>query len=499
MKNKKIKKKIHILALDQGTTSTRAILFDKYGNRLFTAQRSFEQIFPQNGWVEHNPEDIWKTSIKVCKDAVSRSKKLRGNLVAMGITNQRETTILWDKNSGKPIYNAIVWQDRRTFNYCKKLENHNHQARIRKKTGLILDPYFSATKIKWILDNVKNARGKALSGQILFGTVDTFLLWRLTKGASHATDATNASRTMLYNIKKNQWDNDLLKLFKIPNKILPNVKDSSDFFGKTDSSILGVRIPITGVAGDQQAAAVGQCCFQEGSIKSTYGTGCFVLINTGKKIVFSKKGLLTTICYRLHGKTIYALEGSIFIAGAVVQWLRDGISLIKNAAESETYAKSITSNRGVYLVPAFTGLGAPYWKPSARGILTGITRDTGKAEIVRAALESVAYQTNDLLVSVKGGKIKPRVLKIDGGMVRNNWLAQFLSDILKLNIDRSKIEETTALGISFLAGLGVGVYRNLDDVTKIWKRDKRFTPKMKNSIRKKSIAGWKKAIERTLC
>ena len=499
MKIKKGKKEIHILALDQGTTSTRAILFDRYGNRLFMAQRPFKQIFPKNGWVEHNPEDIWKTSVKVCKDAVKRSKELKGNLVAMGIANQRETTILWDKKSGKPIYNAIVWQDRRTFNYCQKLKGQKHQAKIRKKTGLVIDPYFSATKIKWILDNVKNAKALALKGKILFGTIDTFLLWRLTNGISYATDATNASRTMLYNIKKNEWDQDLLKLFKIPHKILPKVKNSSDFFGETDPNVLGIRIPITGIAGDQQAAAIGQCCFQAGSIKSTYGTGCFILINTGKKIVFSKKGLLTTICYRLNGKTSYALEGSIFIAGAVVQWLRDRVGLIKNAADSEALAKSIASNNDIYMVPAFTGLGTPYWKPNARGILTGLTRDTGKAEIVRAALESVVYQTYDLLVSVQRSRIKTKVLKIDGGMVKNNWLAQFLSDILRVNIDRPKIEETTALGVSFLAGLGVGVYKNLNDVSKIWRKDRRFAPKMKYFARRKNLEGWAKAIERVLC
>ena len=487
-----------IVAIDQGTTSSRAILFSLSGKPVYSSQKEFRQYFPKDGWVEHNPNEIWNTTKKVLIDVINKSKRLKGKILTIGITNQRETTILWDKKTGKPIYNAIVWQDRRTAEFCKKFKINNREKIINRKTGLLIDPYFSGTKIKWILDNVPKAKKLAKNNNLLFGTVDTFLLWKLTKGKLHATDATNACRTMLFNISTNKWDMDILKSLKIPKNILPQVKDSSDDFGLTDKSIIGKSYPINGVVGDQQAATIGQSCFTKGSVKSTYGTGAFVLMNTGNKKIYSKNKLLTTICYRLNGKTTYALEGSIFIAGAGVQWLRDKIKIITNASETEKIVKKLKSNNGVYLVPAFTGLGAPYWNPNARGIICGLTRDTSQNEIIRATLESVAYQSYDLFNAMKNDGLKPNLIKIDGGMVKNKWFSQFLSNVINTKVIRPKIQETTALGAAFLAGLKIGVYKSLSDISKNWKIDQKFTPKISKQNRSYLLKGWEQAIRKTL-
>ena len=487
-----------IISIDQGTTSSRAILFNLKGQSVYVSQLEFTQHFPKNGWVEHNPDEIWKTTLKVLRDVIKKSKKLKGKILTIGITNQRETTILWDKITGKPVYNAIVWQDRRSSEYCKKLIRQKKETIIYNKTGLLIDAYFSATKIKWIIDNVPKAKELIKKKRLLFGTVDCFLLWKLTNGADHATDATNASRTMLFNISTNEWDSQILKILKIPREILPTVKDCSADFGHTDPSLTGTSYPITGMVGDQQSATIGQCCFEQGSLKSTYGTGAFVLLNTGSKKVYSKNRLLTTIGYRINGKTNYALEGSIFIAGAGVQWLRDKIKLIKKASDTEKIIKSLKSNNGIYLVPAFTGLGAPYWAVNARGVLSGLTRDTGPKEIVRATVESVAYQTHDLFEAMKNDGLRPRIIKVDGGMVKNNWFSQFLADVVDIKVLRPKVDETTALGAAFMAGLQIGVYKSLKDISKNWQVDRTFHPRMKSSNRKKLIKGWDKAITKTL-
>ena len=493
---KKINK--FIVAIDQGTTSSRAILFNRKGRSLFKSQLEFKQYFPKNGWVEHNPEEIWSKTKRVLGDVIVKSKKLKGEILAIGITNQRETTILWDRISGKPVYNAIVWQDRRTANFCKKFKSQKRERLINRKTGLLIDPYFSGTKIKWIIENITKAKKLLKKKQLLFGTIDTFLLWRLTKGKIHATDATNASRTMLYNINTNEWDNQILKSLKIPSHILPIIKNSSDNFGATHQSITGKCYPITGVVGDQQAATIGQCCFAKGSVKSTYGTGAFVLMNTGSKKIYSKNRLLTTVCYRLNGKSIYALEGSIFIAGAGVQWIRDKIKLIKSASQTEHILNLTKSNNGVYLVPAFTGLGAPHWDSEARGVLSGITRDTGTKEIVRAVIESVAYQSYDLFNAMKNDGLKPKLIRADGGMIKNNWFSQFLSNVINISIDRSKENETTALGAAFMAGLKVGVFKSLNDISQKCKVDKRFRPNISSNKRKQLLSNWSAAIKRTL-
>ena len=487
-----------IVAIDQGTTSSRSILFSLSGKSVYSSQKEFKQYFPKDGWVEHNPNEIWNTTKQVLKNVINKSRKLKGEIITIGIANQRETTILWNKKTGKPIYNAIVWQDRRTAEFCKKFKSKNREKLINRKTGLLIDPYFSGTKIKWILDNVPLAKKLVKNNNLLFGTVDTFLLWKLTKGKVHATDATNASRTMLFNISNNEWDKSILKSLKIPKNILPQVKDSSDDFGLTDKSITGRSYPINGVVGDQQAATIGQSCFTKGSVKSTYGTGAFILMNTGSKKIYSKNKLLTTICYRLNGKVTYALEGSIFIAGAGVQWLRDKIKFIKKASETEKILKSSISNKGVYLVPAFTGLGAPHWNPKSRGILCGLTRDTGPKEIIRATIESVAYQTYDLFEAMKNDGLRPKVVKVDGGMVKNNWFSQFLSNIVNIKVYRPKVDETTALGAAFMAGLKIGVYKSLKDISKNWKVEKKFFPKIKNNQRKKLLNGWSKSIRKTL-
>jgi glycerol kinase len=493
----KIRKKF-IIAIDQGTTSSRAILFNIQGKLLFKSQLEFKQYFPKNGWVEHNPEEIWNKTKKVLVDVINKSKKLKGDILTIGITNQRETTILWDRVTGKPVYNAIVWQDRRTADFCKKFRSNKREQIINKKTGLLIDPYFSGTKIKWIIEKVPKAKKLLKKKQLLFGTIDTFLLWRLTKGTTHATDATNASRTMLYNISTNNWDSQILQSLKIPLHILPIVKNSSDDFGFTHKTITGQPYPITAVVGDQQAATIGQCCFKRGSVKSTYGTGAFVLMNTGYKKIYSKNRLLTTICYRLNGKSTYALEGSIFIAGAGVQWIRDKMKLIKKSSDTEKVVKSLKSNSGVYLVPAFVGLGAPYWDSKARGVLSGLTRNTGTKEIIRAIIESTAYQSYDLFNAMKKDGLKVKVIKIDGGMAKNNWFSQFLSSILNIKVYRSQTDETTALGVAFMAGLQIGVFKSLNDISKKWKLNRKFIPKIKSSERLKLLNGWSQAIRKTL-
>ena len=487
-----------IVSIDQGTTSSRVVLFDTKGDIKFISQYEFKQYFPRNGWVEHNPNEIWSTTLKALKQVIKKAKSLKGNILTIGITNQRETTILWNKKTGKPIYNAIVWQDRRTQEYCKSLKNKNYENTFRKKTGLFIDPYFSATKIKWILDNVKVSKKLLKTNNLLFGTVDTFLIWKLTKGKQHLTEATNASRTMLFNINNNKWDNEILQKLKIPRSILPEVKNSADNFGKTDKRVTGKEIPISAVLGDQQAAAVGQACFEKGSIKSTYGTGAFVIMNTGSKKINSKNKLLTTICYRLNNKTTYALEGSIFIAGAGVQWLRDKIKLINNAYETEKIAKSTISNNEVYVVPAFSGIGAPYWRPDARGLITGLTRDSDWKTLVRATVESVAYQSYDLFYSMNKDGLKPRIVKIDGGMVANNWFSQFLADVINLKVIRPKVLETTALGAALFAGYQVGEFKSLNQIKNTWKKDKAFKPKINKKLRNHILHGWKQAIKKTL-
>ena len=487
-----------IVSIDQGTTSSRVVLFDTKGNIKFISQYEFKQYFPRNGWVEHNPNEIWSTTIKALKQVIKKAKSLKGHILTIGITNQRETTILWNKKNGKPIYNAIVWQDRRTQEYCKSLKNKNYENTFRKKTGLFIDPYFSATKIKWILDNVKVSKKLLKTNNLLFGTVDTFLIWKLTKGKQHLTEATNASRTMLFNINNNKWDNEILQKLKIPRSILPEVKNSADNFGKTDKRVTGKEIPISAVLGDQQAAAVGQACFEKGSIKSTYGTGAFIIMNTGSKKINSKNKLLTTICYRLNNKTTYALEGSIFIAGAGVQWLRDKIKLINNAYETEKIAKSTISNNEVYVVPAFSGIGAPYWRPDARGLITGLTRDSDWKTLVRATVESVAYQSYDLFYSMNKDGLKPRIVKIDGGMVANNWFSQFLADVINLKVIRPKVLETTALGAALFAGYQVGEFKSLNQIKNTWKKDKAFKPKIDKKLRNHILHGWKQAIKKTL-
>lgn len=490
----------HILAIDQGTTSSRAIIFTASLERVASAQEEFEQFFPQSGWVEHDPEEIWSTTLSTCKKAIEKSGLNATDIASIGITNQRETTLLWDKNSGAPVHKAIVWQDRRTTAYCAELSQAGHEKMITDKTGLLLDSYFSGTKIKWLLDNVEGARAKAEAGELLFGTVDTFLLWHLTGGLRHATDATNASRTMLYNIHDNCWDKDILQLLDIPESLLPEVLDCSADFGKTDPALFGTPIQIGGIAGDQQAALVGQACFRPGMIKSTYGTGCFIVLNTGEKAVQSANKLLTTIGYRLQGKTTYALEGSIFVAGAAVQWMRDAMGLIEAASETGKLARKADINQDVYLVPAFTGLGAPHWDGEARGAIFGITRATGPAELSKAALESVCYQTRDLLDAMKKDwpDMGETVLRVDGGMVASNYTMQFLADILSAPVDRPKVLETTALGAAYLAGLFVGICPPPDEMTDGWQRDKRFTPDLDEAIRVRKYEGWKDAVSRTL-
>lgn len=488
----------HLLAIDQGTTSTRAVLFDDQGKPLFTAQTEFTQLFPHDGWVEHDADEIWDTVLQVCKQAIAASHELGGSIRGLGITNQRETSVVWNRKTGKAVYNAIVWQDRRTSETCHFLRDEGYEQMVTNKTGLLLDPYFSATKVAWILDHDPTLRQQAANGELAFGTIDSFLLWRLTGGIVHATDATNAARTMLYNIHDGAWDEELLELFNVPANILPEVHDCAHEFGFTDKELFGESICIGGIAGDQHAASIGQACFEPGMIKSTYGTGCFMLINTGTRAIQSDHRLLTTIAYQLDGVTTYAIEGSIFSAGAAIQWLRDGLGIIKSAGDSEAMAAGLDSNKGVYLVPAFTGLGAPHWDAEARGALYGLTRDTGPAEIVRATLESICYQTNDLFRAMREDGVTPGLLRVDGGMVKNNWLVQQLADTLHLRVQRPAVTETTALGAACLAGLQTGVFNSLSDISAGWQCEATFEPALNETARRQLLNGWDKALKRTL-
>lgn len=492
--------KKYIMALDRGTTSSRCIIFDKDGNIIKVAQKEFEQIYPKPGWVEHDAMEIWGSQSGVMREAVDTAGINPEEIAAIGITNQRETTVVWDKKTGKPIYNAIVWQCRRTSEICDELKEKGLTECIREKTGLIIDAYFSATKVKWILDNVEGARERAEKGELLFGTIDTWLIWKLTGGRVHVTDYSNASRTMMYNINTLEWDKDILKELDIPEIMLPEVKESSCVYGYTDSGLFAdIKIPIAGCAGDQQSALFGQNCFEEGTAKNTYGTGCFLLMNTGEKPVKSENGLLTTISWGVDGKVEYALEGSIFMGGASIQWLRDELRMIKSAADSEKYAMRVENTNGVYVVPAFTGLGAPYWDMYARGTIVGLTRGAKKEHLIRATLESIAYQTKDVLEAMQNDSgIELKSLKVDGGASNNNFLMQFQSDILNVKIDRPKIVETTALGAAYLAGLAVGFFKGKEDIKKRWVCDREFEPKMSEEVREKSYKDWKRAVERSL-
>ncbi|RDV29022.1 glycerol kinase [Alteromonas aestuariivivens] len=489
----------YILAIDQGTTSSRAIIFAADGTIKSIAQQEFPQHYPQEGWVEHDAGEIWSSVLTTLRDVFNESGLTPADIATAGITNQRETTLVWDRNTGEPIYPAIVWQDRRTSARCKSISQDNElTSYITEATGLLVDPYFSATKIQWILDEVDGARDKAERGELLFGTIDTFLIWRLTKGQSHKTDATNASRTMLFDIHRQQWDERLLKAFNIPAAMLPTVEDSAAEFGSIDAEWLGHPIPIQGVAGDQQAALVGQACFEKGMAKSTYGTGCFMMLNTGETPLKSSHRLLTTVAYRINGKTHYALEGSIFMAGATVQWLRDGLKLLSSASESEALAKSARQDSGVFLVPAFTGLGAPYWDPDARGAIFGLTRDTGINELVAAGLQSVCYQTKDLQKAMESDGARPTTLRVDGGMSNNDWVMGFLADILGAEVERPKVTETTALGAAYLAGHQAGIYVSVDQVTRQWQCETRFKPRLSKGERDQAYARWRDAVDRTL-
>ncbi|WP_439103177.1 glycerol kinase GlpK [Celeribacter marinus] len=491
----------YVLAIDQGTTSTRAILFNDAMEPVAHAQEEFPQHYPQSGWVEHDPKDLWATTAGTCREAIERAGISSSKIAAIGITNQRETVIVWDKTTGEPIHNAIVWQDRRTDETCQALRADGHAQMINDRTGLLIDPYFSATKLKWLLDNVAGARERAQNGDLLFGTVDSFLIWKLTGGAAHVTDATNAARTMLYDIRKGRWSRTICDLLDIPIAMLPEVKDCADDFGMTRADLFGKEIPIYGVAGDQQAATVGQACFEPGMLKSTYGTGCFALLNTGDTPVVSHNNLLTTIAYQLNGKPTYALEGSIFIAGAVVQWLRDGLQIIKSAAETQGLAEQADPHQNVILVPAFVGLGAPYWNAQCRGAVFGLTRASGAAEFAKAALESVGFQTRDLLDAMsadwKAEGVQP-TLRVDGGMSASDWAMQFLSDIIAAPVDRPEIQETTALGVAWLAGMHAGIYPDQAEFAKRWALQKQFLPTMSDEARDAKYQPWKKAVEATM-
>ena len=487
-----------ILALDQGTTSSRAILFDQSGKNIATTQHDFKQIFPKPGWVEHDPQDIWDSQIQSALNITKNIEVEFKNIVGIGITNQRETTIVWDRETGKPIYNAVVWQDRRTAKYCDSLKQKGYLDKIKKKTGLIIDAYFSATKLKWILDNVEGGREKANSGNLCFGTVDTWLIWKLTKGKVFVTDVSNASRTMLFNIKTLSWDDELLELFDIPKSILPDVRESSEVYGFTDKSIFNTKIPISGIAGDQQAALFGQLCTEKGMVKNTYGTGCFLLMNTGEKPVYSTNNLLTTIAWTINGKTSYALEGSVFVGGAVVQWIRDGLNLIDDASEIEALANEVEDNGGVYFVPALTGLGAPYWDSYARGTIVGLTRGSNKSHLARASIEGIAYQVYDIVKSMEAdANAKGTELRVDGGATANNLLLQFQADIFQFPVIRPKFLETTALGAAYLAGLAVGFWDSLDDIKNQWSIDKVFEPSIADTDVIQLINQWHKAVSKS--
>lgn len=489
----------YLLAIDQGTTSTRALILDRGGKPVVQCQRELPQIFPKSGWVEHDAEEIWSAVLDVVRRAFDKAGASAADIAAIGITNQRETTILWDRKTGAPIHNAIVWQDRRTGELCERLHAAGHGPLVTERTGLLIDPYFSATKIAWILDQVPGARARAEAGELAFGTVDSFLLWRLSGGRRHATDATNAARTMLFDIDAQRWSEELCELFRVPRSLLPEVVDNAGPIAETDPDLFGAAIPVTGMAGDQQAATVGQVCFAPGTIKATYGTGCFMVLNTGDRRVASTHRLLTTPAYRLGGRTTYALEGSIFVAGAAIQWLRDGLKLFASAGDTEALARAAPSESEIYLVPAFTGLGAPYWDSRARGAILGLTRDTGIAAIVRAALEAVCFQTRDLLDTMQSdGAARPVALKVDGGMTVNDWAMQFLADMLDVPVARPTIPETTALGAAYLAGIGAGLYSGPDEVAGLWVRDRLFEPSMKADEREARYAGWRRAVQRVL-
>ena len=490
----------HVLAIDQGTTSSRAIVFDAERRIVATAQEEFPQHFPESGWVEHDPADLWSTTAGTCRNVIERAGLPPEEISAIGITNQRETTLVWNRTTGKPVYNAIVWQDRRTAAFCAKLREAGHEATVTERTGLLLDPYFSGTKLAWILDNVEGARDAAKRGELIFGTVDSYLIWRLTGGRVHVTDASNASRTMLYNIHEGAWDPEVCRLLDIPMDMLPEVRDCATEFGMARSDIFGREIPILGVAGDQQAATVGQACFRPGMLKSTYGTGCFALLNTGASPVKSDNRLLTTVAYQLDGKPTYALEGSIFIAGAVVQWLRDGLKIIREARETQPLAEAADPNQELYLVPAFTGLGAPYWDAECRGAIYGLTRSSGPAEFARAALESVAFQTRDLLEAMRADwpEGDAEVLRVDGGMSASDWSMQFLADMLGAPVDRPRVRETTALGAAWLAGMRAGVYPGPEEFAAAWELERRFEPEMADAERARRYDGWQDAVSRTL-
>ena len=491
----------HILAIDQGTTSSRAIIFDRDMQPIATAQEEFPQHYPASGWVEHDPTDLWSTTLRTCRDAIGKAGLAPRQIAAIGITNQRETTLVWNKNTGHPIHNAIVWQDRRTGDMCQQLRTNGHEDMVNDRTGLLLDPYFSGTKLAWLLDNVEGARELAEEGALLFGTVDTFLIWRLSGGAVHATDATNAARTLLYDIHKGRWSRSICELLNIPMQMLPEVRDNASDYGATQGDLFGRAIPILGVAGDQQAATMGQACFRPGMMKATYGTGCFALLNTGGTPVRSKNRLLTTIAYQFDGKPSYALEGSIFIAGAVVQWLRDGLGIIQNAAESQEFAERADDEQNIVLVPAFTGLGAPYWQPDCRGAIFGLTRNTGPAELARAALESVGLQTRDLLEAMHADwkhASEGSVLRVDGGLSASDWAMQFLSDIIGAPVDRPRVRETTALGAAWLAGMQAGLYPGMADFATAWSLERSFEPAMSTAERARRYEGWKRAVSATL-
>lgn len=494
----------HILAIDQGTTSSRAIVFDKDMKIVASAQEEFPQYFPKSGWVEHDPADIWSTTAGTCRAAIERAKLTAEHITAIGITNQRETTLVWDKSTGEPVYNAIVWQDRRTFEFCDELRAAGHEATVTAKTGLLLDPYFSGTKLRWILENVDGVRERAEAGDLLFGTVDTYLIWKLTGGAQHVTDATNAARTLMYDIREGRWSSTMCDMLGIPMGMLPEVKDCAAEFGMARADLFGREIPILGVAGDQQAATVGQACFEPGMLKSTYGTGCFALLNTGDTPVTSENRLLTTIAYQLDGKPTYALEGSIFIAGAVVQWLRDGLKLIREAKETQPLAEAADAEQNVILVPAFTGLGAPYWNAECRGAVFGLTRGSGPEEMARAALESVGFQTRDLLEAMTADWSETssndgeNVLRVDGGMTASDWTMQFLADIIGAQVDRPEVLETTALGAAWLAGMKAGLYPDQAGFAANWALERRFEPEMDEELRDQKYSGWKKAVAATM-
>lgn len=486
----------YVMALDAGTTSNRCILFNEKGQMCSVAQREFKQIFPKPGWVEHDANEIWASQLGVAVEAMNMIDASAADIAAIGITNQRETTILWDKNTGEPVYNAIVWQCRRTSEYCDSLKEQGLTEKFRRKTGLVIDAYFSATKIKWILDNVPGARERAEKGELLFGTVETWLIWKLTKGKAHVTDYSNAARTMLFNINTLEWDDEILQILDIPKAILPEAMPSSCVYGMADPAFLGGEIPISGAAGDQQAALFGQTCFQAGDAKSTYGTGCFLLMNTGDKLVFSENGLITTIAWGLDGKVTYALEGSVFVAGAAIQWLRDEMRIIDSAEDSEYMAKKVKDTNGCYVVPVFTGLGAPYWDQYARGTIVGITRGVNKCHIIRATLESLAYQVNDVLVAMKADSgIALSSLKVDGGASANNFLMQTQADIINVPVNRPQCVETTAMGAAYLAGLAVGYWKDLEDIKNNWMVDRTFVPVLEEKTRTERIQGWKKAVK----